>query len=216
MKKRPEFGPVFGTSPRERLLEAAADLFTRDGINATGIDSVIKKAGTAKTTLYSAFGSKEGLILAVLEAESDAWFNWFLKAMSSVEGSAEDKLLATFDILARWFNHDQFYGCPLFNAMAEAPASCSKIRDIAFRHRLALEQHFEGLARDAGVKNAQCLVPELMIIVEGAIISASLGQGANAAKNAARTFAAIMQREAISICSHKRSESVKFANMTSD
>ena len=52
---------------RERLLLAASDLFCRYGINATGVDAIVAAAGTAKTTLYKAFGSKEGLLRAVLE-----------------------------------------------------------------------------------------------------------------------------------------------------
>src|SRR5436853_644906 len=48
-------------SPRERLLAAADALFYAEGVHTVGIDRVIARAGVAKATLYSAFGSKDGL-----------------------------------------------------------------------------------------------------------------------------------------------------------
>jgi len=49
-------------SARERLLAAADELFYDEGVHTVGIDRVIERAGVAKATLYSAFGSKDALI----------------------------------------------------------------------------------------------------------------------------------------------------------
>ena len=53
--------------PRDRLIDSAKKLFCRYGINSVGVDAIIEQAGTAKTTLYKLFGSKDGLVEAVLE-----------------------------------------------------------------------------------------------------------------------------------------------------
>jgi AcrR family transcriptional regulator len=45
------------TSPRERLLDAANELFYAEGVHSVGIDRVIARAGVAKASLYSTFGS---------------------------------------------------------------------------------------------------------------------------------------------------------------
>src|SRR6266849_6752701 len=47
---------------RARLLAAASELFYAEGVQSVGIDRVIERAGVAKATLYSAFGSKERLV----------------------------------------------------------------------------------------------------------------------------------------------------------
>ena len=52
---------------RDRLLEAADDLFYRVGVQTVGIDRVIEQAGVAKASLYNTFGSKEALVEAYLE-----------------------------------------------------------------------------------------------------------------------------------------------------
>src|SRR5262245_56736395 len=64
-------------APRDRLLDAARDLFCQHGINATGVDAIVARAGTAKTTLYKLFGSKQQLVEAFLDREGQAWRGWF-------------------------------------------------------------------------------------------------------------------------------------------
>ena len=65
-------------SPRDRLIEAATRLFCRYGVNSVGVDEIVAAAGTAKTTFYRLFRSKDGLFEAVLECEGQAWRTWFL------------------------------------------------------------------------------------------------------------------------------------------
>ena len=65
-------------SARERILNAAYELFSRRGIRAVGTDEVIERAGVAKATLYRHFATKNDLVLAVLErreATLDSWLD---------------------------------------------------------------------------------------------------------------------------------------------
>src|SRR5260370_11629834 len=60
---------AIGNRPaRDRLLDAASELFYEHGVHTVGIDTIIERAAVAKATLYSAFGSKEELVRAYLEA----------------------------------------------------------------------------------------------------------------------------------------------------
>ena len=56
-----------GLSARERLLDAANELFYAEGVHTVGIDRVIERAGVAKASLYNTFGSKDELVRAYLE-----------------------------------------------------------------------------------------------------------------------------------------------------
>lgn len=51
---------------RRRILEAARDVFFRDGFMQANLDEVAEKAGVAKGTLYRYFESKAELYVAVL------------------------------------------------------------------------------------------------------------------------------------------------------
>ena len=55
-----------GRGARERILAAAAELFARQGFNATGINELHRAARVSKRTLYQHFDSKDALILAYL------------------------------------------------------------------------------------------------------------------------------------------------------
>jgi len=53
-------------SRREALLRAAGELFFEQGYAATSIDAIIERAGGSKRNIYSEFGNKEGLFIALV------------------------------------------------------------------------------------------------------------------------------------------------------
>src|ERR1700693_510194 len=107
-------------SPRDRLIDAATRLFCRYGVNSIGVDAIVEAAATAKTTLYKVFGSKDGLVEAVLEREGRIWRAWFLAELDGAGGAPRDRLSRIGPILKIWFKRDEFYGCPVINAVAES------------------------------------------------------------------------------------------------
>ncbi|HEX6995365.1 MAG TPA: TetR/AcrR family transcriptional regulator [Gammaproteobacteria bacterium] len=50
-----------------RILEAATELFLKDGYGATSIDSILERSGGSKATLYSYFPTKDDLFRAVID-----------------------------------------------------------------------------------------------------------------------------------------------------
>lgn len=61
-------------STRQRLIEAALELFSAQGVSATTTRQIAEKAEVNEVTLFRNFGNKHGLLLAVLE-ESAAFKN---------------------------------------------------------------------------------------------------------------------------------------------
>lgn len=53
--------------PKIRLLEEALRLFARRGVDAVGVQEVVDAAGVTKPTLYHHYGSKEGLVKALVD-----------------------------------------------------------------------------------------------------------------------------------------------------
>jgi AcrR family transcriptional regulator len=51
---------------RERLLEAAATVYARRGVSGATLDEVAAEAGFTKGAVYSQFGSKDNLLIALL------------------------------------------------------------------------------------------------------------------------------------------------------
>lgn len=61
-------GRVPGELRRRQLLELATQLFTERGYAAASMDELAARAGVSKPVIYSQFGSKEGLLVAAIEA----------------------------------------------------------------------------------------------------------------------------------------------------
>ena len=57
-----------GTSTRERILDAALDLFGRRGVGAVSLDEIAREVGVRKQTVLYWFPSKDALVDGVLES----------------------------------------------------------------------------------------------------------------------------------------------------
>jgi AcrR family transcriptional regulator len=62
-----------GQLSRERILEAAIDVVGEHGFRSTTVDSVCRRAGVPKTSIYWHFGSKDGLFAALIERIASEW-----------------------------------------------------------------------------------------------------------------------------------------------
>src|SRR5262245_19673673 len=107
-------------SARERLLAAATELFYAEGIHTVGIDRVIERAGVAKASLYSTFGSKEELVRAYLQQRAEARQRRIGDRIARYE-APRDKILAVFDQLGEAVAAPTYRGCAFINASAEGP-----------------------------------------------------------------------------------------------
>src|SRR5690606_2295605 len=56
---------------RQRLLDAATEVFARRGFHAATLDEVAEAAGHTKGAVYSNFAGKNGLFLALLDRHLD-------------------------------------------------------------------------------------------------------------------------------------------------
>jgi AcrR family transcriptional regulator len=179
-------------SPRERLLEAATRLFCRFGIHSVGVDTIVDAAGTAKTTLYNAFGSKDGLVEAVLEREGRAWRTWFLDELDGPGGSARDRLARIGPTLRLWFDREDFFGCPFINAVGETDKSDNRIRALAMAHKRIVLDRLVTLCAEAGVAEPGQVAHALGMVMDGAVVTALITRDASVADVASRACAAIL------------------------
>lgn len=174
-------------SARERLLAASDELFYRDGVHSTGIDTVIEKAGVAKGSLYYIFGGKDELVATYLRARHEAWRQRVAVAQAGTDDPVE-KILAIFDALADYVSLPDFRGCPFVNAAAEAPAGEAQRLAIK-QYRDWVRQSFLELAADTGVPESAALADALIVLYDGALATAEVGGAARAAALTAKRIA---------------------------
>ncbi|MBW2273191.1 MAG: TetR/AcrR family transcriptional regulator [Deltaproteobacteria bacterium] len=94
---------------RRRILDAARDVFFRDGFMPANLDEVAEKAGVAKGTLYRYFDSKADLYVAVLAENGKAFSDKMQEAI--VEGSSgmEQLQLISRFYLEHWTRHREYF-----------------------------------------------------------------------------------------------------------
>jgi len=96
----------------------------KTAIHSTGIDQIIAEAGVARRTLYNQFGSKEGLIRAVMQRESNAWFEWlrFRAGAFPTYVIPGQRIIRFFALLGKWFSRSDFQGLLLHQCGRRTPA----------------------------------------------------------------------------------------------
>jgi AcrR family transcriptional regulator len=177
-------------SARERLLAAADELFYEEGVRTVGIDRVIERAGVAKATLYSAFGSKEALIGAYLERRHEAARDPISEALATRYHSPRERILGVFDVIGERITTPGFRGCPFVNASAESPSG-GIVEQASNESRAWLRELFLGLAREAGAAEPELLSRQLMLLCDGALVAGRMDRDLSAAAGA-RAAAALL------------------------
>jgi AcrR family transcriptional regulator len=168
-------------SGRERLSQAAYELFSREGVRAVGVDAVIARAGTAKMTLYRNFPSKDDLILDFLRRREQLWTREWLEAESQRRGETpRDRLLAIFDVFSEWFSQPDFEGCSFLTTMIEINDQDHPVHQAAVVHLANIRNYIEGLAAEAGIRDVDSFARKWHILMKGSIMAAHEGDAAAA------------------------------------
>jgi AcrR family transcriptional regulator len=167
--------------PRERLIDAAYDLFSINGVNQIGIDTILSKSGCAKASLYGNFNSKVDLAIAFLDRREELWTRGWLEAeIKRRATNPEARLLAIFDTFDGWFRKKSFEGCSFINVLLESNAS-SPLRQAASIHLAKIRTIIHDLAKQGGLREPEKFAQAWHILMKGSIVSACEGN-----KNAAR------------------------------
>jgi AcrR family transcriptional regulator len=180
---------------RERILDAAYELFSRHGIRAVGVDAVITRSGVARMTLYRHFASKDDLVLAFLERRERLWTNeWLQGEVERRTADPREALLTIFDVFDEWFRREDFEGCSFINVLLETADPASRVGEASVAYLARIRAFLERLAGQAGVPDPEGFARTWHILMKGSIVAAA--EGDRDAARRARRVGALLLREA--------------------
>lgn len=156
------------TPSGEQLLRTATEVFYAEGIRATGVDTLVARAGVSKPTLYARFGSKEGLVAAVLDRRRRDRQEQLTAFLAESGATGEQRLLAVFDWLAEGHGRSGFRGCPFTNAAVELPDPAHPARVVISEYKSWLRETLARLAAEAGLADPGELGSDLLLLIDGA------------------------------------------------
>ena len=175
---------------RERLLAAAEEVFFRRGIRATGVDEVLRTANVSAASLYSHFGSKDGLVAEALRVRLAEWQSvWDECAVNA--GSDLDRLLSVFDALAafrarppaaRW--------CAFLATATELPDAGAEIAAVLAADTELLADRLRHFARPLAGDRAADLAGDVVLAYNGTLAAYLRGYPASPIEAGRRVAAA--------------------------
>ncbi len=168
---------------RDELVQKALEVFYRNGFHATGMDMLVAESGISKTSMYKHFRTKEELILAALRLRDERFRNWLVRRMEELADTPEKQLLAMFDALEEWFAEPGFRGCMFIKASSEYQEADHPIHKQSADHKRMLESHMTNLAEQAGLTDPGAVARQLLLLKEGAIVTAHMGQSEHPARD---------------------------------
>ena len=134
--------PSAATSTRQRLLDAAALVFARDGLTGSTTRAIAEAAGVNEVTLFRHFQTKDRLLTAVIGQN----FGTGQSPLNAPLPPATDNLHADLIALAKHYDNAMNENLPLVRTM---------LGEIHHHHREQEKQVFRGIFRP--LKNAMIM-----------------------------------------------------------
>jgi AcrR family transcriptional regulator len=153
-----------GRGARDRIERAAAELFYRHGIHATGVELIAQRASVSKRTLYQHFASKNELVdnyLRGVDARGGAPTE---KRLADTGLAARERLLAIFQVP----RSELMRGCPFHNAAVESAGALPSADEIVRTHKAGFTRRLVDVAQEAGAADPHLLGEQLAVLFEGA------------------------------------------------
>jgi AcrR family transcriptional regulator len=179
--------------PRDRIVDAALDLFQREGLQAVGVDRIIAAAEVAPMTLYRHFDGKDELVAATLERWSADWLRWLRDQLDQRGDDPWARLAGLWEALAAWFGADGFRGSFVANAATELRGRPDHpAQRVIAAHRAALRRLLQELTGAAGAADPAGLAAQLQVLLDGAVAVAAVDRRPDAVASARALAAAAL------------------------
>lgn len=188
----PEKGPRGqrrGRGARERILDAAQQLFREQGINTTGMQQLCEVASVSKHTAYQHFESKDELIAEYLRRQDP---DTMPEVFDRGDLTPRQRLLAAFDQPAG-APAGPTPLCPFIDAAVEIADPRHPARVRARDYKRSVASRFAEAARQAGAGDPELLGEQLALLLDGAS-ARTRALGADAGPTAAGIAAALIER----------------------
>ncbi|HLZ88760.1 MAG TPA: TetR/AcrR family transcriptional regulator [Puia sp.] len=152
---------------RRTVIDTASRLFYKQGYANTGINQIIEESGVVKSSVYTAFRTKEDILMAYLETTGAATDKALQEAADRFP-TPREKVLAVFDYLIALVQQEEYYGCQFLNIISEIPLETERVIKRIQKQKNNVRSLFSRLLEPIG---KQGLADEIYLLFEGALIA---------------------------------------------
>ena len=156
---------------RERILATANELFYREGIHATGVDTVAERSSVSKTSLYRVFRSKDELIAAYAAGRDRAFWAWWERVEERHAGDPRAMLEALLSGIAKRIGDPAYRGCPFLNLATELTDSDHPGRAVAAGNKEEMRKRLAASVAQLGAPDPNRIASQLVLLINGAMVT---------------------------------------------
>ncbi|WP_328877554.1 TetR/AcrR family transcriptional regulator [Streptomyces sp. NBC_00299] len=153
-------------STRDRLLDAAAELFYRDGVSI-GVEALCRTAGVSKRSMYQLFASKDEVLAASLARQLPA-YEAQLAPGDQDAGTPRQRILHVFERLEKASTEPAYHGCPYLAALVELKDPEHPASVVARGAKEWMRDFLRARAQEGGARDPELLARQLMLVFDGA------------------------------------------------
>jgi len=137
---------------KEKVLEAAANIFKQKGYNGTSIDDVLVATGLSRSSLYDSFQDKHTLYLQSLEYYKTS-NDEKLEVLDGKKLNGLQKIETLFkEVVNHLVNNPDDNGCLMVNAAAEMSKQCCKTSQVVCNNKDEVQDFLTEWLSDAQEK----------------------------------------------------------------
>lgn len=172
---------------RDRIFDAACELFYRQGIRSVGVDAIACEAGTNKMSFYRSFPSKDELVAEYLRDAAKRLLQWWDSTIAPHAGDPRRQVEALFTSFIEKPFQETDCGCPMANAAVEIRDEAHPGHAVVRAHKSEIRRRFRKLAREMKAREPDLLGDALTLLLAGAASSRLVfpdktGPGVNATR----------------------------------
>lgn len=171
MKTVENSGKTSDVPPRQRILDAARELFYSRGIRAVSVDEIAAAANTNKMTLYRHFESKDQLVAEYLRSMTAIALAQDEEVLRPYTGDAYAQLRALAAHTGAELCKGDSRGCPVSNAAVEFPDKDHPARIVIEECKSRYRERLVELCSEAGYVEPERLAEQLFLLFEGACVN---------------------------------------------
>ncbi|MGC5166470.1 TetR/AcrR family transcriptional regulator [Luteimicrobium sp. DT211] len=183
-------GAAATPSTRDRILEAATELFYANGIRAVSADKIIERVGITKVTFYRHFRTKDDLVVAYLERQA-ARERGALEGVRASAGTDAEAFRSFAELIGTASCQPGFRGCAFINAAAEYADPGSAVRAIVADHRAWYRETFAEMLGSMGVTDVEDAADEVLMLRDGAMVAGYLSEAPRVGRALGAAIAAV-------------------------
>ena len=152
---------------RNEIITGAMRTFEAQGFRGIGVDAVLAPSGASTRTLYKHFGSRDGLVLAVIEQRHRAF-------MDRLAAAPDGGVAGLFEALSAWLDEFGASGCMLLRAHGEYAGSNADVVACVRRQKTEFLAEFGRRIEQSLGRQDDALAVQIWLLFEGATAAASV------------------------------------------